>query len=1022
MNRRKIFLITGLFFLILIGLRIGWIYLFAAPDHPRAVQGIVDLRDWDFSSNPPISLDGEWEFYPNRLIMHEDRDARSSDSDREWMAVPGNWMTSTYFHDQKTAYGSGSYRLRILVDPAKTQNFGIRMLGIYSSSELFVNGQMLKNNGQPSMEKEFYSGRVTPYSVSFDADSEVIEVILHVSNYDYTHKGGIFRSVKFGSKSAINFEKRLSANMQILVAIILVIHLVYAFLLFVIGYRKKVMVFFILAFLSAIMMILIDDDRILLDWFSINVTWTKNITYLSYTGVALFLILFTYHLFPGDRPVKITRWVFLLYGVFALFTLFVPEQLSYLVVPAFNMIYIPAFPILWILTLQAVLNNNEEAIFVLISVTSITSNIIWGLLKHWAGVETVFYPIDLIIGFLAFTSFWFKRFFRTSEETARLAQKLQQMDKQKDDFLANTSHELKTPLHGMMNIAQTILEDEKQSVAPKHIKNLELLLSVGHRMSHVINDLLDLTQLKENKIRLQPASIHVQSAASGVLDMLKFMTEGKPIQMIMNIPDTFPPVMADEKRLVQVLFNLVHNAIKYTNEGQIAIHADVRDEVAHIHVSDTGIGMDPELRARALLAYEQGPVGITTAVGGIGLGLSICNQIVQLHGGKLMIQSTPGQGSVFTFTLPLSGRADQGEYLGIYPLSPAYIAATNEEKTVQTSDKRNRTPGIEKPKILAVDDDPVNLKILEDILSAENEITKVTNGKEALAKLDGFKWDLIITDVMMPQMSGYELTRHIRERYSISELSILLLTARGLTEDVHSGFIAGANDYVTKPVDALELRSRVQALTNLKQSISERLQMEAAYLQAQIRPHFLFNTLNSITALSEIDTAKMNDLIEAFSSYLRISFAFWNSKQLVPIDHELELVRTYLYIEKERFDERLNVVWDVDESVILLLPPLTIQPIVENAVKHGIFSRSKGGTIHIRIADQSDRVEISVTDDGIGLEQDKISQLLQVHANDKSGIGLLNTDRRLKQLYGKGLTIKSKLGTGTTVSFVIPKE
>lgn len=1021
MNKRKIFLITGLFFLILIGLRIGWISLFTAPDHPKVVQGIVDLRDWDFSSHPAVTLDGEWEFYPNKLIMTEDTDTLTSNSDREWIHVPGNWMTSSYFQVKKNAYGSGSYRLRILVDPAKKADLGIRVLGTYSSSELFINGQILGNNGQPSKEKELYSGRVTPYSVSFTADSEMIELVLHVSNYDYMDKGGIFGAVKLGSKSAINFEQRLSINMQILVAVVLVIHIVYAFLLFFIGYRNKILVFFIMAFLSAVVMILIDDDRLLLDWIPLNLTWTKNIAYISYTGVSLFLILYIYHLFPEDRPVKITRWVILVYVLFALFTIMVPSEFSYLVAPAFTMIYFPAFPVLWIIMLRTVLKNNEEAIFLLLGVTSVTSNIIWGYLKNWEAVGAVFYPIDLIIAFLAFASFWFKRFFRTSEETARLAHKLQQADKQKDDFLANTSHELRTPLHGMMNIAQTILEDEKQSSNPRHIKNLELLLSVGHRMSHVINDLLDLTQLKENRIRLQPSSIHVQSAASGVLDMLKFMTEGKPIQLLMNIPGSFPPVMADEKRLVQVLFNLVHNAIKYTNEGQIKIHAEVRNGVAYIHVSDTGIGMDPELQAKALLAYEQGPVGITTAVGGIGLGLSICNQIIQLHGGKLMIESAPGQGSVFTFTLPLSEYADLKEKPWKNWISADYVATTNDEKPLQPSNGKSRT-GAEKPKILVVDDDPVNLKILDDILSGENNITKATNGKEALAQLDLMKWDLIITDVMMPKMSGYELTRLIRERFSISELPILLLTARGLTEDVHSGFIAGANDYVTKPVDALELKSRVRALTDLKQSIHERLQMEAAYLQAQIRPHFLFNTLNSITALSEIDTAKMNDLIDAFSSYLRISFASWNSDQLVTIEHELELVRTYLYIEKERFDERLNIVWDVDESAKVMLPPLTIQPIVENAVKHGVLSRSKGGTIYIRIADLEDRVEISISDDGIGIEEEKVSQLLNVYASEKHGIGLMNTDRRLKQFYRKGLTIKSKLDKGTTVSFEIPKE
>ena len=156
---------------------------------------------------------------------------------------------------------------------------------------------------------------------------------------------------------------------------------------------------------------------------------------------------------------------------------------------------------------------------------------------------------------------------------------------------------------------------------------------------------------------------------------------------------------------------------------------------------------------------------------------------------------------------------------------------------------------------MAVDDDPVNLKVLTNILSEDRyEVEIVTSGKEALKQLEQKEWDLIISDVMMPTMSGYELTRSIREKFSISELPILLLTARSNTEDIYTGFLAGANDYVTKPVDAVELNVRVHALTDLQASINERLGMEAAWLQAQIRPHFLLNTLNAIVSLSEIDT------------------------------------------------------------------------------------------------------------------------------------------------------------------------
>src|SRR5690625_6872797 len=152
------------------------------------------------------------------------------------------------------------------------------------------------------------------------------------------------------------------------------------------------------------------------------------------------------------------------------------------------------------------------------------------------------------------------------------------------------------------------------------------------------------------------------------------------------------------------------------------------------------------------------------------------------------------------------------------------------------------------------------------MLSSEYNVFTTSSGKKALELLQTEEFDLIISDVMMPHMSGYELTQKIREQFSISELPILLLTARNQLEDIHTGFLVGANDYITKPVEALELKARVEALTNLKQSVQEQLHMEAAWLQAQIKPHFLFNTLNSIASLSEVDPSKMVKLINEFRS------------------------------------------------------------------------------------------------------------------------------------------------------------
>lgn len=179
----------------------------------------------------------------------------------------------------------------------------------------------------------------------------------------------------------------------------------------------------------------------------------------------------------------------------------------------------------------------------------------------------------------------------------------------------------------------------------------------------------------------------------------------------------------------------------------------------------------------------------------------------------------------------------------------------------------------------------------------------------------------------------------------------------------------------------------------------------------------------TVTALAEVDIGRMRKLLLAFGDYLRASFDFANSDRLVPLRKELDLVRAYLYIEKERFGDRVQVEWEGSEQADLLVPPLSVQPLAENAVRHGLLRRTEGGTVRIRIRDLGDASEIAVEDDGVGMEPDTVRRVLREEPiGRKAGIGLANTDRRLKQIYGQGLRIRSEPGQGTAVSFVVRKE
>ncbi|ASA26135.1 ATP-binding protein [Paenibacillus donghaensis] len=1022
MTNRKLILILVLFLLGLTGFRLLWSQFHPLPEQAHPVKGVLDLRNGGLEDRI-LSLNGEWEFYPSQWLPSSSGLSATAPTGRSFLHVPGSWTTAAWT-DRENAYGYATYRLRILTDPGE-QSFGFILSGIQTSSQLYVNGRLLGNSGTPAERRALYKASDVPYSASLTTATGELDIRIQTANYDNKNDGGILRPVLFGTEAAINKERMFSIGMQLMVCIVLMLHGLYAVILYLISPRQKVLLYFSLMVICATVSILSDDDKLLQVWLPLSLGFSTKLMLLAYLGTFVFMLQLGKHLLFSSVRLQPVNLLTLLSALFTLLIIIVPfnNKLFGAVSLIYLLLLFAMSVSVFMLILSSLKQKEDGAVFLLLAAASITSSTLWGVIKNFSPLGITFYPFDLIVAFLGFATFWFRRYFWNAEQTAKLAEHLTRAIKQKDDFLANTSHELRNPLHGIINIAQSVLESEQDSLRTENAANLELLITVGRRMSLLLNDLLDLSQLRESSLQLQPGPIQIQSLASGVLDMLRFMTDGKPLKLRMDIADAFPPVVGDEKRVIQILFNLLQNAVKYTPEGTVSIQAEAVRQTARIHVMDTGIGMDAETCNRIFLPYEQGDSSITGIGGGIGLGLSICKQLVELQGGTLSVTSELGAGSVFTFTLPLAGISAASDTESSSMTPPLLGNVYNEAAvSLPAAPAASMKTAADTVRVLAIDDDPVNLRVLSGILRANHhEIHTATSGAEALSRLGLEQWDLVISDVMMPGMSGYELTRIIREHYSVTDLPVLLLTARSEPQDMLAGFQAGANDYVSKPVNAIELRARVASLTELKSSVHKQLRLEAAYLQAQIQPHFLFNTLNAISALASLDTEKMLGMIDALSTYLRLSFNFLNAEPLIPIERELELVRTYLYIEKERFVERLDITWELDYAGYFLLPPLTIQPLVENAVRHGILNRSRGGNVHIAVTGSPENgFEVTISDNGKGMTLDQLQTLLDDPPAIDRGIGLLNTHRRLLRAYRSGLQIWSRPDEGTRVVFTVP--
>lgn len=420
---------------------------------------------------------------------------------------------------------------------------------------------------------------------------------------------------------------------------------------------------------------------------------------------------------------------------------------------------------------------------------------------------------------------------------------LKRLDQLKNEFLANTSHELRTPLNGIIGIAESLIDGVTGELPQTTQKNIQLIISSGRRLANLVNDILDFSKLRHKNLELQLKPVDLHAITNLVLTLSQPLAKNKNLQLINAIPEDLPPAEADENRLQQILYNLVGNAIKFTAAGRVEVSAELvrshrssvmgseqllmnNDQLA-ITISDTGIGIGEDKFERIFESFEQVEGSTAREYGGTGLGLAVTKQLVELHGGKISVKSQLEKGSQFTFTLPVSlGKIENK--LPVDAIKPLVITALA-EVSIATNSLQLTTKNKQHIKILIVDDDPINLQVLINNLSLESyAVTQASNGEEALAIIEqGLKPDIILLDVMMPKMTGYQVTQKLRESFTSTELPIILLTARTQVQDIVTGLNLGANDYLCKPVAKDELLARLRTQINMCRLLAENLRLSA---------------------------------------------------------------------------------------------------------------------------------------------------------------------------------------------------
>ncbi|HRX16633.1 MAG TPA: response regulator [Spirochaetota bacterium] len=788
----------------------------------------LDLTIQDLSSRS-FQIDSDWEFYPEKIIFSGQFDGKIYQRKKSKYVWPPNVKYGTY---------------RIQLDlPEHDKKLAILFPHIFGAYRAYLNGKLITKVGEFSTKSENNKISFYTHTVPVDPGLKDAELIIHVANFSI-RQTGFEKPLEIGTLSQLDQKKLQRTLIDLFIAGSLFYMGFYHLVLFFLRKKEKTTLFLGLFCFVMFIRTLIFGERLLyqVSQGSSIIPAFEIMNYLSfYLGIPL-LVEFFYRLYPQEFKLIPVR-VYQVIGLIAACTLFLQKtNVTFMVVQVYEILsLLIAFYGLFVIIL-ALKRKREDALLFFIGLGIFSLAGLNEALYNNGNINTFNTLGPGLFLFLYIQSYILARRFSSSfvknemmkVELEKINLQLLSADKLKDEFLANTSHELRTPLIGIIGLTEALLDGVTGPLSRETRNELKLIYINGKRLAMQVNDILDFSRLKNNDIALRCKDTDLQKCAELVLSLSRFTLGKKKIEFKNSIKEEFAHVFVDESRIQQVLNNLIGNAIKFTDEGVVEVTTELVLEengkpMIALSVSDTGIGIAEEKQQEIFNTFVQADGSIIRKYGGTGLGLSITKRLVELHGGNVSVCSKPGYGSCFTITLPVN-KCDLPDDAvlddDILDKKESYIPSdidhygyTYNLQSIQTAnDSVNSTT------IMVVDDEPVNIHLLRNslILEGYNVIT-ADNGFDALQILDEEAVpDLILLDIMLPKLSGYDVAKKIRERFNVSELPIIMLTAKSQVFDIVAGFDLGANDYVTKPFEKRELMARIKTLVSLKKSLKER--------------------------------------------------------------------------------------------------------------------------------------------------------------------------------------------------------
>ncbi|WP_238404203.1 histidine kinase [Paenibacillus paridis] len=1000
---------TGLLLITLAGaLFIAW-QIGQHREAPAIENGVLDLAGWDWEANRIFPLDGEWSFFPNQLLTPEK--TKHEAAALPTIQVPGNWDGWHGGSDEKMrGQGYGTYRL-LLRNVPTNQTLAIGKPYVRFADKLYVDGQLLGSSGKTGISKADYEPRNVPYTAYFRPLSSEVEILLQVANYDF-RSGGIFESVELGMGKDLEIRSQLRAGFELMcVMMLLLFGLLFLFLSFRFDRNPLMLLLSAFSFCFSISVITNGERLFLMLFPDIPFELAFKIKYISvYMGPAL--------LFFISWRLASVMWLrkFLLLSVWVLSAyctaiLFLPFSIySHVQEALYGYVYLVCATLTVVLFhfyLKKRFGSLDTRQFQILLATVwlclMGSTVV--ILSNMHLIPPTLTNLTSLMLLLFISFFLAYQYIGVYRSMRKLTERLQIADRMKDEFLLVTSHELNTPLNGIINMSDSLLAALPLSLRLTEAEEkLNRIRNIAYRMSNMVKDIIDAAHMKEGSLKVESRTVDLAMSISVVIEVFDFLARGKNTSFIHQINPDARFVWADENRLLQVLIQVIHHLLKNQSGKLVSIESIGDKEGVRV------IFRQKTAELKAIDEARQAPWEEETHKG-FAMGMSMAMELIKLMGGQMVIDDAADS---VTLLLQHAEAEQSGRSVSL----PIPNAEASRRRRLRTAVR----PGSNaESTIMIASANLVDVEHLYGMLAMEGyqTISAGDNG-EVYSRIVTERPDLVIVDALLPNSNGYELCRQIRRRFNHAELPILLIGTRNTPADIEAGIAAGGSDFITRPFDSGEIWVRIHTLLSMKQLVQDAARSEMAFLRSQIKPHFLYNTLSTIMSLCYTDGPRAGELLSIFSRYLRIIFHQDNTEDTVLLSNEMELINAYVEIERERFGSRLSIEFDVDESLNgIRIIPLTIEPLVENAIRHGVSKKVKGGTVRLSIQQENGLVKVEVADDGVGMAKGQVLAMLGPDSPEQ-GVGFRNIRRRVEHLTGKSPVVESELGIGTKVTIWLP--